>query len=402
MKKITKIEYTKDATGKLNNCTVFYADGSEEITNDVYIKIAEYAIQEGLTLDAVLSNPNVYEKVAVRTNPTQPTPAPSNPTPATPVQTPPAAPTNTTAQPTNTSATPAVAVTNTVQNSGTTQSRKNKKSKKMKFIKITSLCMVPILALAAISYAINKNRSKTYSNSTSKTKITENVKNTPESEITIAPVATRVPTKTEVDEHFNEVFDKKVDQGVEQVDKLTMLVRKIKDKEEISEKEFEYVLNQINRLCYANMAEVEKLIEGGKMSGKETLLNLQNMFAKDSIEYRVLDQFCTMRNSIVHNAFAQDREETRLEVNGYVDFFLDYVFSDSTFELDGKRYGYYDISPVARYMILLLGQTTIETNHEYTGKINNVDCNFIEIIGELEELFNTVTNQLLSVTTLSK
>ena len=57
-----------------------------------------------------------------------------------------------------------------------------------------------------------------------------------------------------------------------------VMLNKIREQKRKEIEEFKYFLDSITILCQSNVAEIEKLVEGGRMGGKKVELYLQNLF----------------------------------------------------------------------------------------------------------------------------
>ena len=376
--KIVKIIYEKDNKDNVfNNCEVIYEDGTREVTNDVVGKIMEFMNQEGLTLANVMNDSRIVNG-SIKNDKDKPS------------------------------------LVNDVSGndvSGNKDDKENNdrrgitrsKNIRKKFIKITAIGTALVVGgTILVDYILDKNKSRTFSNNKSRieqsigddnTFVVATNKPTAKPLVTVAPVVVE-NSNTQTDDSYNEVFRENVEESIEHIDPLTRNVMRLYNGERLSEDDLLDTVNGINRLCQANMAEVEKLIEGGQMSGDKIFPLFDEMFAPGTIENEVLTSFTSRRNILVDNAYNQDRDLTLSEVNDYNNYFLDFIFGNVTFEHNGKRYGYYDISPIARYIVFMLGQTTLETNHGYSKDINGNLFDFNTIISELEENYNLVTSQL--------
>lgn len=394
--KIEKIVYEKNEKDNVfDNCIVFYDDGTTEVTKDVSSKIMDFMSQEGLTFENVMKDNRIVNKKNIED-------------------------TKVKSKPQN----------ETVVEEVSDSKNEKKKSGKNALIRITAIASALIIGGVAVDFILNKEKSKLYAIFGSKgpIKIEQTVAPTQEVTpmVTVAPVETPIVTEapavitevpvteaplptpvvvqeppvvveqtdTETDENYNDVFRENVDDTINNMDPLSRNVWALNNGEVLSEEALFDTINGINRLCQTNMAEVEKLIEGGKMSGDKIFPLFDEMFPKGSLERDVITSFTSRRNMLVENAYYQDPALTASEVSEYNDFFLDYIFGDVTFEYNGNRYGYYDISPIARYIVFMLGQTTLETNHGYVKDINGNVCDFNTIISELEENYNLITSQL--------
>lgn len=388
--KIDKIIYQiNEEDNTFSNCIVIYEDGTKETSSDVIGKIMDFMSQEGLSLDKAMKDPRILRVENKKDN----------------SKTKPTIKDNSKKSEDKEKSTSKEEKDATKIENGSNKTDGYSRSKKARkiFIRITALATATVLGVALVDYILNRNKSRTINNNNNKTKIEQNVNsggvfelstNTP-AMVTQKPVAVS-KTDTKKDDSYNETFRENVDDTINHVDNLTRNVMRLNNGERLSGDELLETLNGINRLCQVNMAEVEKLIEGGNMSGDMILPLFDEMFPSGSIENEVISNFTSRRNIIVEDAYLQDGNLTTDEVNKYNDFFLDYIFGDVTFEHGGKRYGYYDISPIARYIVFMLGQTTLETNHDYFKNINGNDCDFNTIISELEENYNLVTSQLFN------
>ena len=375
--KIEKIIYEKDNNNVFKKCKVFYEDGSSEIVDDVLGVIFAFMKQEGLNMENVMSSPKIINaEIDSKMENDQKDDDEINSD---------------------------TRVGNNSNNNAVVGRRKQKNGKK-KFIRITSIASAVVIAGAIISHYLNKNKSSVFTGN--KTVVEQPIDNsnifvvpTIKPTNTSKPIVTQAPvvvekTDTQTDEEYNETFRENVSDTIKHIDPLSRNVARLNSGERLSEEEVLETINGINRLCQVNMAEVEKLIEGGMMSGDKIFPLFDEMFPSGTIEYEIVSNFTSRRNMLVDDAYNQDRALTTSDVNDYNDFFLDFVFGDVTFEYNGKRYGYYDISPIARYIVFMLGQTTLETNHDYTKNINGNVSDFNTIISELENNYDIITSQL--------
>ena len=396
--KIEKIIYSVDKEKNVfNNCIIYYEDGSSEITNDVLGAIFKFMNQEGLTLEKVMKDPRVelneFQKDSKKEK-----------------------------------AVPIVNETHSSDSDKVEETKGEERSSRKTGVKLLALVSALVIGGVAVDFVLNKEKSKLFQIFGKKPVIEQSATFTPKPETIVTPTAivteaptpyitpivTAVPTEvptpyvteepiqvvsvedsnTQTDEEYNETFRENVGETIENVDPLTRNIIRLNNGERLSEEELFDTINGINRLCQANMAEVEKLIEGGNMSGDKIFPLFDVMFPEGSIEYEVISSFTSRRNMLVDDAYNGDRALTTSDVNDYNDFFLDFIFGNVTFEHNGNRYGYYDISPIARYIVFMLGQTTLETNHAYSKDINGNMCDFNTIISELEENYNLITSQL--------
>lgn len=365
--KIEKIIYEKNKdTNLYTKAIVYYEDGSSETVDDVIGAMKEFMDQEGLNFNSLMKDKRIIEGTPVRERADI---TPHHDERSTPVP-----------------------ASSTSGNIGEDEEKKGKG--KGLGIKILSIASALVLAGVAAHYHLNKSKSKSFSNNTGAATITTTVKPTNPPTITPKPAVSVSKTDTTPDENYNEVFRDNVGQTIEHMDPLTRNIIALYRGERLSESDLFDTINGINRLCQANMAEVEKLIEGGRMSGDMILPLFDEMFPEGSLENKVLSNFVSRRNVLVENAYHQDAAYTASEVNDYNDFFLDFIEGSVTFEYQGKRYGYNDLSPIARYIIFMLGQTTLETNHNYSANINGRDYSFMDLINLLEDRFNIVATQL--------
>ena len=309
--KIDKIIYQiNEEDNTFSNCTVIYEDGTKETSSDVIGKIMDFMSQEGLSLDKAMKDPRILRVENKKDN----------------SKTKPTIKDNSKKSEDKEKSTSKEEKDATKIENGSNKTDGYSRSKKARkiFIRITALATATVLGVALVDYILNRNKSRTINNNNNKTKIEQNVNsggvfelstNTP-AMVTQKPVAVS-KTDTKKDESYNEIFRENVDDTINHVDNLTRNVMRLNNGERLSEDELLETLNGINRLCQVNMAEVEKLIEGGNMSGDMILPLFDEMFPSGSIENEVISNFTSRRNIIVEDAYLQDGNLTTDEVNKY-------------------------------------------------------------------------------------
>ena len=278
------------------------------------------------------------------------------------------------------------------------ENHKGKRNIKKNIIKITSLAAALIIGGVIIDgCVVNKKRSSEFNSlKTNKvnTQTTNNEKSLANQNVVVKDdIITINNTTSKEPEDYNHVFLTNL-QDETRYNRLPSISKKMLEKDSVSNEEFQYFLNSITILCQSNIAEVEKLVEGGRMGGKRVELYLQNLFDNESYDYFALYDFFTTRNIIVENAYKQNKDMTLSDVNNYLNYFLDFVFNGEGMSFNGELRGFYELSPVARFIIVSLGQSMLEINHNYTHKINGVNCNYEQLINEMYDYFDTVVKKL--------
>ncbi len=270
--------------------------------------------------------------------------------------------------------------------------KEKKSSKKRKIIKGLSLAAGGIVLFEGGKYAVNRIQSCAISNNNDDSKVTDenqeeksdqdyvdetfgnNTVNVEES--TYSPVYT---TKPGVGNPTNRTFAINLSNDSRFVE-TNRLVREMMSGQSLDDGEYEYIFNSVAALDQANIAEVENLINGGSMSGDEYELHYENMFDYGTFDYQVVSLFCDMRNNIVHNAYSQNGSSTADEVNHYMDFFINFVYNGLTLEYNGQYFGYYDLSPAARFIVVDMGHKMLTADHNYRAFINGDLYEFNDLV----------------------
>ena len=140
--------------------------------------------------------------------------------------------------------------------------------------------------------------------------------------------------------------------------------------DEMSPKEFYYNLEQVNYTLASNMNEIRNLMSGGRMAGIEYLLSLNDYYDSSTKDYVILQEFCGLRNDIVHNAYNQVPEITRQQISSFLDRYLDFAFNGL------PVHGIYwnEINPMTKYVITFLGEQMLGPETDYTHVINQQTC----------------------------
>ena len=140
--------------------------------------------------------------------------------------------------------------------------------------------------------------------------------------------------------------------------------------DEMSPKEFYYNLEQVNYTLASNMNEICNLMSGGRMTGIEYQLSLNDYYDSSTKDYEILQEFCGLRNDIVHNAYNQEPEITRQQISLFLDRYLDFAFNG----LSVRDIYWNEINPMTKYIITFLGEQMLGPEINYTHVINQELC----------------------------
>jgi len=177
-------------------------------------------------------------------------------------------------------------------------------------------------------------------------------------------------------------------------ERLYDIVRRFNLGEMLTDEDCEYLFDSVTILNQANIAEVEKLVNGGRMSGDEYNLSYQDMFPVGSYDYEVVKYFLDMRNNFVHGAYRQNRGKTLNAVNDFLNIYVDFVFNDGKVNYQGNELNFYALSPMARFVITDLGSKVLETNHNYSANINGYEYSYNDLLYEFNNVHIVTVNDV--------
>ncbi len=265
-----------------------------------------------------------------------------------------------------------------------------KKSSKGGFIK--GLCIGLVASLIACGSYHCYRRFKDNSQSATSATYVSSVEATPAPLIPNSVV--RVDSRNTDMTGYNTTYRDNLNITISDYQKLLEIINKIHNNVRITQSEFDFLLNNITMLAHANIAEVEKVNEDEKMSGPQYNVPYQDLFPADSVESYVLSKFSTKRSAIVDTAYNNNKENTINAVNEFLDMYCDFVFNHNSYEFSGKHIGFYEMNSLGRYVLLSIGQTMLETNHQYKYKVYGKEYGFMDLINLSSEYYNTVVVQL--------
>ncbi len=266
-----------------------------------------------------------------------------------------------------------------------------------KFLKITSIGA----AVALIGYAgyriykrvVNKEDKKPDKRVETQVPyndVTPYISNTPYRTVVPSPTPTAGPTNT----------PKVVTPAP---DRLTSIVMRMCNGERVSEDDLYYFMNEVGRIAYTNIPGIRDLLSGKSMSGdKDAKIELYKMFPKDSKEYIVLKAFCLPREDLGHNAFAQRPETVRSNLKDYMDIINSYIFDGTGIDYGSDVAYFYELSPLGRFIVYMLGSQTLLGDSTYNGKINGKVCNYIQLVDEYSSIYSGTVELLLNIYGTSK
>ena len=339
MNKYSLIELYTDEKSNLLYAIITYQDGSTERVDNLDVikeKIAEFAKQEGITYEAIISDSSKIKECKVHEIVEE-------------------------------------------KNSDKEEEEiplKNDNRIRNKIIKVTSLGAALVLAFfAGKGLTTDRKKSSEYQS------MTINKEDTVDNSL-----STTSNTPSPV------IYD----------NNLLNLANRINNGNKLSSDEMDYVLNEINRQSYLNVSGVEKLVNGRNMTGLQEEISLYELFPNDSFDYLMTLHFCSQRNNIVNNARNQNSAYTKNELNGYLNEIIDFTFNGKQIEYGGHNYNFYNLNPLARYIIVDLGMNWLTANRSYVGNINGQRCNYSSLVGEYAETYSTITENLVNRASMHK
>ena len=168
--------------------------------------------------------------------------------------------------------------------------------------------------------------------------------------------------------------------------------------ERVDEDDLFYFINEVSRITNTNVAGLRNLLSGKSMSGdRNATTDFYRMFPEGSKEYAVLEFFCQRRDYLINTAFTNNSVSVRSEFNSYMDDINNFVFNNVGIENGNSIIHYYDLTPVGRYMVALLGsQTLLGDNATYTGRIGGRVCSYVQIIDEYSTLYEGLFDLVLN------
>ena len=190
---------------------------------------------------------------------------------------------------------------------------------------------------------------------------------------------------------YNANLDKTYSNVTEYLERSTTIVKN----EPISEKEFFNTLNETNQIIFSGVEELTRFINGSRMQGNIYNMALQEMFAKDSDEYKAVEKFSNMRNNILNNAKNnQNRNATKNEIRNLINLYVDFVYGAG--KLAGTNIQYYDLNDMARYIILGIGSAYSQIDVDYSKSMNGLtyDRNFL--MSDSQEILNVMMQDMES------
>lgn len=190
---------------------------------------------------------------------------------------------------------------------------------------------------------------------------------------------------------YNANLDKTYSNVTEYLERSTTIVKN----EPISEKEFFDTLNETNQIIFSGVEELTRFINGSRMQGNIYNMALQEMFAKDSDEYKAVEKFSNMRNNILNNAKNnQNRNATKNEIRNLINLYVDFVYGAG--KLAGTNIQYYDLNDMARYIILGIGSAYSQIDVDYSKSMNGLtyDRNFL--MSDSQEILNVMMQDMES------
>ena len=276
------------------------------------------------------------------------------------------------------------------------RSERNKKesNKKTKTIVITSIVTAAVLGISGLVYHLAKKEANDISNNSSESNAYSDENNNL-AEIVPQEAFMVSSYDNNTDNNYNETFASNL-QNTSRYDRTISLIRRANSGERLSNYDYDYLINSIALLNQSNMAELENLIEGGRMQGDEYTLAFQNAFDYDSWEYQVIYYFMNERNYIVNEAYNQNRYDIDRRVKNFLDFYIGFVFNGICLDHNGEALGYKDLSPIAQLIVNDLGHKMLETKHDYVGYIDDYQFYYREILLAVNEKYNETVNNFVN------
>lgn len=161
--------------------------------------------------------------------------------------------------------------------------------------------------------------------------------------------------------------------------------------DEMSAKELLNNLEYVNDLLATNMNEVCNLMSGGKMVGDEYILTVSDYYNPETKDYAILQEFCGLRNIMVHNAYNQESEITRQQIGTFLDRYLDFAFNG--LPVNGIYWD--EINPMTKYITTFLCKQILGPKTNYSHEVQGKEMNRKDLQQYVYDfLVTNVTNNL--------
>ena len=286
----------------------------------------------------------------------------------------------------------------------------SEKNKKNTTKRVAALVVAGVLITGGI-YALSRQRKYTRDEKDVDKKIVM-VTNTPMPKLTptIKPTATptikptvtpnsyrsieKVKTSAEPVVDNGSKYLENLEESYVEIDDLCLRIRAFNDGSERTKGSFNRIKDDISNKAMTNINELCQYVTGAKMTGDKYELSIQNSFDKDTMDYYVLDKFCSKRNEIMESAFTKNASTTKKLISSYLGELTDFIFQNKPI-YNGSRWIYYrqlnnftKLSLCDMYLFMLLPDVN------YAAHINGSEWSKIVLMEEVQDYINNTCQDI--------
>lgn len=225
---------------------------------------------------------------------------------------------------------------------------------------------------------------------------------TPTIKPTITPTATPNPYRSieKVETNAEPVVDngskylENLEENYVEIDDLCLRIRAFNDGSERTKESFERIKDDISNKSMTNINELCQYVTGAKMTGDKYELSIQNSFDKDTMDYYVLDKFCSKRNEIIESAFTKNASSTKKLISNFLGELTDFIYQNKPL-YNGNRWIYYrqlnnftKLSLCDMYLFMLLPDVS------YAAHINGSEWSKKTLMEEVQNYINNACQDI--------
>ena len=179
-----------------------------------------------------------------------------------------------------------------------------------------------------------------------------------------------------------------------EIDDLCLRIRAFNDGSERTKESFERIKDDISNKAMTNINELCQYVTGAKMTGDKYELSIQNSFDKDTMDYYVLNKFCSKRNEIIESAFAKNASSTKKLISNFLGELTDFIYQNKPL-YNGNRWIYYrqlnnftKLSLCDMYLFMLLPDVS------YVAHINGSEWSKKALMEEVQNYINNTCQDI--------
>ena len=182
----------------------------------------------------------------------------------------------------------------------------------------------------------------------------------------------------------NEKFNDNLDKTYANIDDFTNQVLRIDDRI-YTEDQINALVNQINRMAVSDVTELERVLNGKKMSGDNYQVSFEDFFDHGTYEYVSVGKFVTARNKLINNAYKKNatKASVKKEMTSFLNSLNRFVLCVEPIK-DTDIY-YSDLNPTAKYVITAFLKAYIQPSAlNYSITINGEKYTRKELLKDAE------------------